>query len=292
MKKRFRNLLLGIFVVAVFFEIGVQAVQADIVELIAARDVTIFSNGNSNGAGSSLFCGRTGTSPGPSGIQHRALMAFDVASAIAPGSTITSAALEMTLSAASLFGSDNTHTLHRVLSDWGEGESDVFGGAGAAPQAGDATWEHTFYPDQFWDTEGGDFDPTVSGSAVVGGPDDVATTYIWGSTLQMVADVQLWVDDPQSDFGWMMIGDEANFHTAKTFGSRTFGFPDQLPRLIVEFEPPACAYDCGEADGEVNVVDLLALLAQWGAGGSCDADGGGVDIEDLLALLAAWGPCP
>jgi photosystem II stability/assembly factor-like uncharacterized protein len=54
-----------------------------------------------------------------------------------------------------------------------------------------------------------------------------------------------------------------------------------------------CPWDCAEpADGDVGVVDFLALLAQWDAPGSCDFDGGGVGVTDFLELLAHWGPCP
>ncbi len=54
-----------------------------------------------------------------------------------------------------------------------------------------------------------------------------------------------------------------------------------------------CPWDCGgDDDGNVGIVDFLALLAQWGGPGSCDFDGGGVGINDFLALLANWGPCP
>jgi hypothetical protein len=57
--------------------------------------------------------------------------------------------------------------------------------------------------------------------------------------------------------------------------------------------PEACPADCADGDGTVNVNDLLALLAQWGADGACDLSGNGtVDVNDLLALLAAWGNCP
>jgi hypothetical protein len=56
---------------------------------------------------------------------------------------------------------------------------------------------------------------------------------------------------------------------------------------------PPCPWDCGEPpDGEVGIVDFLALLAQWDmVGTSCDFDGGGVGIVDFLKLLGAWGPC-
>lgn len=58
--------------------------------------------------------------------------------------------------------------------------------------------------------------------------------------------------------------------------------------------PPPCRWDCGDGDGAVGIVDLLALLGTWGnpALCACDFDGGGAGVTDLLKLLANWGPCP
>ena len=50
-----------------------------------------------------------------------------------------------------------------------------------------------------------------------------------------------------------------------------------------------------DGDGAVNITDLLALLADWGACTDCATDingDGNVDITDLLAMLGAWGDCP
>ena len=60
---------------------------------------------------------------------------------------------------------------------------------------------------------------------------------------------------------------------------------------ILDVPVCVCAWDCGDDDGLVTVVDLLALLAQWGAPGSCDIDGGVIGVTDLLQMLANWGPC-
>ncbi len=59
-------------------------------------------------------------------------------------------------------------------------------------------------------------------------------------------------------------------------------------------ECPACPWDCQSVpDDGVTIVDLLALLAQWGQLAPCDIDGdGAVGITDLLDLLAHWGLCP
>lgn len=50
-------------------------------------------------------------------------------------------------------------------------------------------------------------------------------------------------------------------------------------------------------DGDVNVIDVLGILAQWGPcpnPDDCAADfngNGGVDVDDLLALIIVFGPC-
>lgn len=49
-----------------------------------------------------------------------------------------------------------------------------------------------------------------------------------------------------------------------------------------------------DGDGDVDVADLLQLIAQWGPCQGCpsDIDGDDVtDVADLLVLLAAWGTC-
>jgi YVTN family beta-propeller protein len=56
---------------------------------------------------------------------------------------------------------------------------------------------------------------------------------------------------------------------------------------------PACPGDLN-GDDDVNVLDLLDLLAAWGStSGPADINADGiVNVEDLLMLLGAWGPCP
>jgi len=63
---------------------------------------------------------------------------------------------------------------------------------------------------------------------------------------------------------------------------------------IVGFD--VCPWNCGgDNDGNVGIVDFLAILAQWGQiGTSCDFGSGapGVGINEFLDMLAHWGPCP
>ncbi|MCI0658252.1 MAG: hypothetical protein L0170_14465, partial [Acidobacteria bacterium] len=85
---------------------------------------------------------------------------------------------------------------------------------------------------------GGDFDPTPSSVALV----DQIGFYSWGSTTEMVSDIQEWLDHPEAAHGWILLGDESLPTTVKRFDSRES--PDQAswPLLYVEYTPP-CAPD-------------------------------------------------
>jgi len=190
------------------------------VTLHASKDNTIYSESDdrSNGAGQYFFSGRNST-----GNYRRALLAFDIAAAVPAGSTIDSVVLELYVSRTSsgVSGVD----LFRVLTGWGEGTSVAAGneGGGAIATDGDATWRYPFYNIEdpkaapFWNTLGGDFAAIASAGTGVGG----IGFYTWGSNPSIVADVQAWLDVPQSNFGWVLIGDEGPFRSTKRFSSRT-----------------------------------------------------------------------
>jgi len=205
------------------------AAQGELVQLNPLKDNTLYqrSEALSNGAGIGIFAGRTGD-----GSVVRGVMAFDL-SGIPPGSTITS----VTLTLGQTNTNDNTPqpqviSIHRLTNDWGEGTSVANlggggGGAGGPATAGDATWLHTFFDTALWESPGGDFVVEASASTEVAGNGD----YIWQSE-GMVADVQAWIDNPQSNFGWLLRGNENVTSSAKRFGSRE---SDSPPVLQVEY---------------------------------------------------------
>lgn len=218
-----------------FFAVSLAAtgqIYADTVTLTPTKDNTIYSESGSlsNGAGWYIFAGNTAANNA-----RRCLLAFDVAGAIPAGSTIVRAELRLYMSR-TIVG-DVTVRLHRVLADWGEGTSDAFGqeGAGAPATQGDATWTHRFYDTILWSQPGGDFVPTPSAQTTVGAS---LGFYSWGSTPEMVADVQAWLDNPASNFGWIVIGDENLYPTAKRFNSRQHTNASLRPQLIVDYIPP------------------------------------------------------
>ena len=79
-------------------------------------------------------------------------------------------------------------------------------------------------------------------------------------------------------------------------GSLLIGAPAFSGSKGVVFSAPlsdalACPADFN-GDGQVNVSDLMDLLADWGGTGRSDLDGDStVGVTDLLTLLGAWGEC-
>ena len=265
-------------------------VPANTVVLTSSKDNTLIeaAGGAMSNALGDVFAGRVGVFG--SGTTRRGLMTFDIAGNIPAGSTINSVTLTLTLVSAP-FGSGNQPVeLHRALADWGEGTSFFPGGQGAPSTPGDATWIHTFFDTQFWAKAGGDFMATPSASILVG---TTTGPYTWPSTGEVVADVQAWLHNPGSNFGWLIKGNEDATSTVRRFGSRE-ALRAQRPVLTVEFTPPApCPWDCGDGNHVVDVIDFLALLSQWPGPGTCDVNADGViDIVDFLDLLSHYMPCP
>jgi hypothetical protein len=162
------------------------------------------------------------------------VVAFDLAAALPAGAKVTSVRLVLNMSKSQ---SDGTAVrLHRVTASWGEGTSKAGGeqGGGGSATPGDATWVHRSFDTQKWNKEGGDFVEAASASVVVG----LIGRYAWGSNPQMVADVQAWIDDPATNFGWILIGDENSTQTTKRFDSREAAAAPQRPTLTIGFVAP------------------------------------------------------
>jgi hypothetical protein len=221
---------IGWFLAAVWAACHPADLRAETVALIATLDATLIEDpaGDlANGAGPAFFAGRTSQS---NDSRRRALVFFDVASALPRAASIKSAELALVLTPANDSIADVA--VHRVLSPWSEGTSSASGGGGAPAVAGDATWLHTFYDTQFWAMPGGDFAPDPSGFTAVGSPG----VYVWGTTPALEADVQSWLDEPDSNHGWLLIGNEEAPTTSKRFASRENPAEEMRPQLLVVYE--------------------------------------------------------
>ena len=202
------------------------------VSLHPSKDNTLYQDNNgafSNGAGAHFFAGKTGTS-----AIRRAVVAFDVAGEVPAGSTITSATLTLHMSRTN--SETQTIELHKIEADWGEGTSKAPGrqGRGGRVASGDATWLHRFYDTDPWETVGGDFSSRITAGTSVSeiGP------YSWGPSAQLADDVQSWLDDPASNFGWLLMGNEETRKTTKRFDSKENETSENRPVLTVTFSPP------------------------------------------------------
>jgi hypothetical protein len=185
-----------------------QRVVTLTVDLEPVKDNTLYENESgslSNGKGDYLFAGQTGQS-----ATRRALLAFDVAGNIPADATIISATLMLHMSKSVAVATDVT--VHTLQQDWGEGASNAEDeeGSGAAAAANDATW------------------PTAT-TAVAG-----VGAYSWQSAA-LTANVQSWLSAPETNFGWILLGNESAASTAKRFDSRENPTVENRPVLTITY---------------------------------------------------------
>ena len=222
------------------------------ITLGASMDNTLYEDTTgslSNGKGQYLFTGRTNQL---AGSIRRGLLAFDIAGAIPAGSTITNVVLTLVVSKTS--NGAAPVSLSHVNASWGEGASVAVAneGNGTAAATGDATWLHRFFNTTFWSNRGGDFSTTPSATQTVG----FIGSYTWGSTVQMVSDVQGWLNNPATNFGWVLLGDETTAPTSKQIGSRDNTTPALRPALTVTFTPDSTTTTIVSINNGWNLVSL------------------------------------
>ena len=203
------------------------------VNLVPTKDNTIYEESptiRSNGAGTTMIAGNNNAGMA---FSNRALVAFDIASTIPAGATITGVTVTLDAFHPQNFPTGNADngpqviSLHKLLEDWGEGASNAGGvpgaGQGQPAQAPDATWNDAMYPTTPWTTPGGVYNLTASGMQTV----NYNGLYSWTSAT-MVADVQDWLDNPANNAGWILIGNEVGVKTTKHFNTRESAMPPAL----------------------------------------------------------------
>lgn len=214
--------------------------QSQTLFIVAGADNTLYEDPDgavSNGEGGFMLAGRNNLDQDSI---RRAVLYFDVAGQLPHGAIVEQASLTLYLERGN--GGERVLNLHRLLSDWGEGGSAVMGGGlGAPAQEGDATWLHSFWPDVFWQRDGGHYIGRVSASQTVGDPGmgiDTPGFYTWGSSARLVQDVRRWQRQPEKNFGWILLGDESVSQTVKRFSSKDNTNPALHPVLEVHYSMP------------------------------------------------------
>jgi hypothetical protein len=198
--------------------------RADVItNLACVADTTLqqdFPDNNLGGADSFTAGGRNQGGP------TRALLQFDIAGAMPAGATIHSATLTVTVIAVN--GPDSTFAVHRLLAAWGEGTGADFRG-GSPGGDGEATWNVRLGPGTPWATAGGDFAPTASATQTIGGTGSFSFT-----SAALAADVQAWLDQPGTNFGWLLRSQsETTPGTIRRFAGRLDATVP--PQLVVDY---------------------------------------------------------
>ncbi len=204
------------------------------INLYPFKDNTIYSEytSNSNGAGEYIIAG-TDYYP----HYRRALMEFDIASSIPKFSTINSVSLNLYCSYVyDSMGYDVE--LMPLMDEWGEAGSDAPGmeDTGTSAMTGDATWDYAYYMSSSW-MPGGDYGAGAGYSWVT----NSGTSYVWSDT-GMVNNVQTWLDNPTTNHGWLLRGDEGPAYSAKWFNSRNSPSGNWPMLTIIYTEPTIIGY--------------------------------------------------
>lgn len=213
------------------------SLYADSVTLEATADTTLIEVAPDNNLGGADFF-NAGTA-GINGRRNRALIFFDLNGVIPSGATITDVSLTLEVVRQPSFDLENSpFSLRRVFQSWAEGAQvpEAGPGLGAPAAAGEATWLDRFATTVSWSQPGGlagvDFSATQSGLAPSAGQGEQV---VFQSTPELISDVNLWLNQPGTNFGWMLVTEaEDILKTARSFASRESDFG---PMLTIQFTP-------------------------------------------------------
>jgi hypothetical protein len=249
--------LLG-FVAFALLVLRAHTVQADSANIPAVADATLLggtdATTNQSLANPGIFVGTDGT-----GNPKRGLIEFNIAGSVPAGATITGVQLQLTVgqsagSGGGTGGGTGTGQMIGLFDEtqtWGQ-PTNIAGSIGfaakahgAAPQNGDATWNNAFYNSNPalatpWAVAGGNCTASstdIADTSVAG----TLTTFIWSSPAMLI-DVQKWLNNPASNFGWLLkSADESvptNFRAFWSAQGTNAGNPTAVaPNLVVTFVP-------------------------------------------------------
>ncbi len=212
--------------------------NADVVTLSPSADTTLHEYFPDNNLGAQIHFNAGTTQNGP---RTRGLMRYDIAGFVPAGATINAVTLTLEVVGQPVDGdAPSNFELHRMLVGWGEGT-----GSGSPPSlgapalSGEACWNSpAALTPLTWGASGGlagvDFAADRSGDTYIYGVG--LSPYVFDSTPGLVADVQSWINQPASNFGWMMLtDDESVIFSARRFASREDPF--RSPMLQIDFTP-------------------------------------------------------
>jgi hypothetical protein len=181
---------------------------------------------------------------GASGMadKKRALLMFNIAGQIPPQATVSSVTLTVKMVRAPNGGGvDSIFSLHRLRQFWGEGNKatadDNTTDFGEQATTNEVTWNARLYSAPLWSAPGTsspvDYFSAASATNFIAG----VGTYTFNSNSNLIADVQAWVNNPDTNFGWILTSLLENTSTTiRRFGSRE---STNGPLLTVQYSLPA-----------------------------------------------------
>lgn len=170
-------------------------------------------------------------------IMHRSMVKFDLS--MMPAGTLVDATLTVTPTN----GNTNLISLHSLENDWN----------GASLQKGEfsSDW-FQIDPDTKWNSPGGDYNILPSARAII---NPSLSNDISGSG--MLHDIHDWYNDPSSNFGWILVGQESRDDNLVQFDSK-FNFLSG-PFLTMLYELPDSCYAYGGIVNFDNGSEILSL---------------------------------
>ncbi len=218
------------------------ASAAETLSLIPDADSSLIEIAPTNNFGGMPFFNAGTTQVG---TRNRGLLRFNPAPALPRGARILTAELTLEVVGIPADGfAEGVFQLHRVLQPWTEGSQvspdPEHPGFGHPAAPGETTWLDRHHGQTApWTLPGGqpgtDFLLAPSSEQTIYGLPD--SPYTFASTPQLVDDVQLWLDRPDANFGWILLPrDESTRFTARRFASRED--PDLAPLLTLTFLSP------------------------------------------------------
>jgi hypothetical protein len=229
--------------------LSLASAQAETIQLRPIADTALLEAFPSNNLGGQRWF-NAGTTQNYT--KNRGLLRFDIAGVLPRGSRILSASMDVEVVGLPVDGyAIENFRLHRVRKDWGEGNKTGSPPALGAPAGtNECNWTHRFaFTSETWAEAGGskgvDYATVHSADTYV--YDTFASPYTFGPTPGMSADVQEWLDRPETNFGWMIIPEheEINF-TSRRFASRED--PVLSPVLTIDFVlPPTLGIGVGNS---------------------------------------------
>jgi hypothetical protein len=215
--------------------------------LFAIKDAAIFNNqsgnavnGNYGAGGSELL--QVGFAS-PTGIYARSLIQFDLSS-IPSNAVIESASLQFTTASSGTFTPEIR--IQRLLQNWTEGTTSFCTynascntqGVAITNGGSDVTWNERSYSSantNLWTTAGGTFSSETSALSI-----DVGNTVLQYASSGLKTDVQGWVNNGSTNFGWILRTDFiTNTSAMRRFRSRegaiAAGDASTAPKLVVVY---------------------------------------------------------